>query len=474
MEAAHLHGTSSFGMSGVNAHLLLSPPPHPHSVPTPAMDSQPLPFSRSRIWPAPPAFHAVQMVKVAGAKVQFAADLTHPALASAWGSWVGGSQILPTSMLLEAAAAAASVAAGAASGSRMCLQGLAVSSSMILEGKAVAPSEHRQKGFIHIELDTFSGMISISSMGTVHATASAASMRDHRLLPSASLGSHGAEQFITRAAQQALPLAAAPTLSQELSGSAVGGAVLSDSFQDGFCTHCGKAEAALTLASMNLSPTAQPTQTLTACSAVQLPIPNSHTGHRTADDWSSAQASGRKGGVLSADCIMISAAGPGLRLAAAVFATHPLALQPSGLGLQLLWKPIPLAALSPQACHRKWLLISMQGSGNFRILADGWDDSLGHKPQVVHIILTDKAASAQHSDTGRSDAASTCFVENEDELQAAVKREAAEHCFIVQATSQAAPGILSDCGLLCAALDITTVFRSCVQVCYLRLMVSLY
>ena len=79
------------------------------------------------------------MSKTTAAKAQFAADLTHPAVAHVWSCGVGLSSMLPTSMLVEAAATVVHVAASPSTGGHTNLQGVVIPSSMIL-GSQAAPA----------------------------------------------------------------------------------------------------------------------------------------------------------------------------------------------------------------------------------------------------------------------------------------------------------------------------------------------
>ena len=430
-EAAGLHGTSSFGMSGVNAHLLLSPPPHPHTSTTrntAAPTFHPPTFSRSRVWPAPRTFHSVQMVRVSGMKAQFAADLTHPAMAPFWTTKVGGSRIIPTSMHLEAAGAAASLAAAAASGSGVSLQGVIVQGNMVLD-MGNTPAGTRSAAVLHIELDTSNGLLGVSSASQMQLTASTAPLGGHQSMPHATHKTPGAMLAVSEAARDAL-LASADRKPRH--GSAVGVADRSVSFQDGFRTHCGQAEAVLTLASANMSATARPAQTLTACGSILLSTPHTQAGQSAAEAWTSANPACRKDGLLSTDSRLLNHPGPCMTFTSAVFGSHPAALQPSSLGLQLLWKPTPLATPSSQAYHRKWLLICTDQSGDARIFAEASDTGMGQEPQITRVILGDRTETLERSAASSRHAAVPHFVGSEEELQQIVERADADHCFIVQ------------------------------------------
>jgi acyl transferase domain-containing protein len=69
-------GTSSFGMSGINAHLILVPGREGMATPTPET-----PCKRSRCWPMPQAFALLASVQATASGVQFACSLQAARLA---------------------------------------------------------------------------------------------------------------------------------------------------------------------------------------------------------------------------------------------------------------------------------------------------------------------------------------------------------------------------------------------------------
>lgn len=113
--------TSSFGMSGVNAHLIMTPPtfaqPGNGSLATLA-NPQGVTFRRVRFWGAPRA-HAMlsQFAKtpsgVGGAEVVLQGRLDTPRLAFLWDHEVMGKPLLAGAAMLEAALAAAGAIATA-------------------------------------------------------------------------------------------------------------------------------------------------------------------------------------------------------------------------------------------------------------------------------------------------------------------------------------------------------------------------
>ena len=76
-------GTSSFGMSGVNCHLLLSHPKQPLHH---AGDSSIICWRHERVWAVPPLNALLLRVQPAdtGSKTSFTCDVTAPALAFLW------------------------------------------------------------------------------------------------------------------------------------------------------------------------------------------------------------------------------------------------------------------------------------------------------------------------------------------------------------------------------------------------------
>ena len=110
--SAPVAGSSSFGMSGVNAHALLSPA---EGAPAPAA-AAPLSWHLQRYWPVPQQHRLVQLPRVVGADVvRFAAAVSSTAgLAYLWDHRVVGRPLMAGGVMLEMAAAAAASLAEAA------------------------------------------------------------------------------------------------------------------------------------------------------------------------------------------------------------------------------------------------------------------------------------------------------------------------------------------------------------------------
>jgi hypothetical protein len=102
--ALPLAGTSSFGMSGVNAHMLLRSGTQVDSLPP----TTPLVWQRQRHYPVPPAQAVLASASTGSAgSAAFACDLGSPRLAFLRDHVVGGSALVPAIAFLEVMLAAA-------------------------------------------------------------------------------------------------------------------------------------------------------------------------------------------------------------------------------------------------------------------------------------------------------------------------------------------------------------------------------
>ena len=210
-------------------------------------------------------------------------------------------------------------------------------------------------------------------------------------------------------------------------------AAQADSFRDGFCTNPGQAEAALMLACINKSPLPQPAQGLTACSSLLVVDPSPAGRPSTLQSWAVSRMARQQGRGGLMGCCTAGSPASGVLFASAVFAAHPMALQPSGPGLQLLWKPTPVAPVSPQANRQKWLLISKE-PGPAPFFEEGSRTRAQAMPEVVRIIFREKDEKQRQAISGEAQEGSSYSVTSEDNLQAVVKKTDADHCFIIQAS----------------------------------------
>lgn len=189
-----LAGTSSFGMSGVNAHALVSSLATSGSAA--AVTS--LAWQPAAYWPSPRPhplllFAAVQRPGATGRVVQLAADLAAPGLSWLQDHSVQGRALLPGAAMFEMAAAAVAVCQpvdGSVSGAA------ALTSLTILVPCMLASAEGRDSGssaLLRCAVDCRSGSIEVqSASGSRHlqAIAAAAASQAVDRQPAAALSSH--------------------------------------------------------------------------------------------------------------------------------------------------------------------------------------------------------------------------------------------------------------------------------------------
>lgn len=171
-----LAGTSSFGMSGVNAHAVVS-----SLAPSGSATAGPsLAWQRAAYWPSPRPhplllFAAVQRPGAMGCMVQLAADLSAPGLSWLRDHSVQGRALLPGAAMFEMAAAAAT-ACQPADGSLSTAAALA--SLAILAPCVLASTEGGGRGssvLLSCAVDCRSGSIEVqSASGSRHLQATAA------------------------------------------------------------------------------------------------------------------------------------------------------------------------------------------------------------------------------------------------------------------------------------------------------------
>ena len=117
-------GTSSFGMSGVNAHMLLSPAVGARA---PTDGTASLPWEQQRYWPVPQQHRLLQVPCLGGGGARFAAAVSATAaLGYLWDHTISGRPLLVGAAMLEmAGAAAAMLAEAAAPGLQAAMAGAA-------------------------------------------------------------------------------------------------------------------------------------------------------------------------------------------------------------------------------------------------------------------------------------------------------------------------------------------------------------
>lgn len=140
-----LTGTSSFGMSGVNAHAIFASAAATSRQTTSGTDSHSLPLAwkLQRMFTLAPAHALVKATffPVGGrGTAQFTCELSDASLTYLWDHQVNGTSCLPPAALLEMVAGARLVVLGDGATPRACIADSAISAGLALESTKVAVS----------------------------------------------------------------------------------------------------------------------------------------------------------------------------------------------------------------------------------------------------------------------------------------------------------------------------------------------
>ncbi len=159
---------SSFGMSGVNAHMLLSAVPSEGS--SDAAGGQPLPWQRQRHWPAAAPHPLLQLASMAGSTVQFSCSFAGGASAFLRDHCISGRLLVPATAFFELLLAAVSSAVDDSFKKQLLpsLAGVAIQAPKILAQAAAAASDA-----VQVSLQLSSGAAEVlSADGTRHVRGS--------------------------------------------------------------------------------------------------------------------------------------------------------------------------------------------------------------------------------------------------------------------------------------------------------------
>ena len=174
-----LSGTSSFGMSGVNAHALLAAPPPEHTRSSAAQAPSPaLSWRRARFWPHALAHASLAGAAAAGAAAAvFAMDLRAPGLAFLGDCRLAGRALVPAAALLEAAAAACqALLGGAAAAWTPLLLHACISGPVPWQPRpacAHGASGCEPRGGLECRVERGSGDVTLATRDSTHLAASA-------------------------------------------------------------------------------------------------------------------------------------------------------------------------------------------------------------------------------------------------------------------------------------------------------------
>lgn len=199
-------GTSSFGMSGVNAHMLLAPPT---IAPTAMPGNSVLDWNAQRLWPLPPPHPLLAFVRSSGGPMEpeacFSASLGSGAAASFLRDHVvGGRALLPATAFIELLLAAAGLACedDSAGGRHLGLAFTAISAPKLL---SAGPGDVLQMA---VSLRT--GAVEAASPdGTAHISSEVCKVgggAGTSRQPAVAAGSHALQAILAVYATSALPV----------------------------------------------------------------------------------------------------------------------------------------------------------------------------------------------------------------------------------------------------------------------------
>ena len=276
MKCFDMAGTSSFGLSGVNAHLLLTtssaaaPQPQPQQQPT-------LPWQRQRFWPLPllSAVLSAHLPSPAGGDrtVRLAAQpRSSQALAFLWDHRVQSRVLLPGTAMFELAAAAAAALAGDGllpAAAQPTLAALSIISPKVLSaptagGNIDGSQQAAAADVLLCEADTATGQVRVASAAQGSGSAAAPVHLKADIVLAAAAATPSAEYLGQPMANTASTLQqAVGTLSSQGSGSSRGAghmlaqpqlpAATADGHAESFIMHPAVADATLHLGAVHVA-----------------------------------------------------------------------------------------------------------------------------------------------------------------------------------------------------------------------------
>ena len=182
-----LAGTCSFGMSGVNAHALLSAPAADAALQAPAAVAGVLSWQRSSYWPSPLLHPLLLLANVGpsshgrGRLAECAANLSASSLAWMRDHAVQGRPLLPAAAMFELAAAAVA-ACTTANGSIGSTSALAALTGLSILAPCLLPEGGSSSSFfVRASVDSRSGALEVlGSSGSRHLAGAATAVRTSR------------------------------------------------------------------------------------------------------------------------------------------------------------------------------------------------------------------------------------------------------------------------------------------------------
>lgn len=242
--AARMAGSSSFGMSGVNAHAILAPPTRAAPVARVWAQGPTTLLQQQRLWPSPLAHPIINYGSVLHQQVLFCAELLHPSLEflKHYGA-AGPCFSLPSAALLELVCAAGRT--------------LTETAAAPLVTAAVLMLLRRSKpSLIICRMAAADGIVQAHADGRMCITATL----------SRPGGSHGYTAVVRAAACQTAAQSLLPWQAASATAPTVASIVLPNHWQSqGYCCHPAAAQAALSLNSLQSAGTLSGCEVYSVC-----------------------------------------------------------------------------------------------------------------------------------------------------------------------------------------------------------------
>lgn len=405
-QAAQLAGTSSFGMSGVNAHALVSASAEGAVTSTGAAFSGQLP-QRQRLWPLPPMHPLLHLGAAVQQRAVLSCTLWRPHLAYLRQYSLGGEATLPAAAVLEL---------------------MAASGAMVNDGKAMAAVAAATLG---MPVTSAGGIVLTCTVelghSTVQVVADSRSTADAHLaplVPAAHSASSGGTNCASLAVAAALRCSRQWLASKQQSSVAVVAAPTFDAqVASDYCCHPSISEAA-----MHLGRLSSAACTLSACSLYV-------AAASSAGEVSAAATSSTAAVLAAGSHAAVQVEGITSHTAPAVEVRSASGGPQVSPAWQLMWQPVDLQTGSaPLPCSITALVISTQPWPLSHVCTDPGTFSTGQAMVAANAVWGGTDAAPVGS--SNQPIPELCF-STEAHLQLLLQTAQPQQCLFVQPPGQA-------------------------------------
>ncbi len=412
-QAAQLASTSSFGMSGVNAHALLSAPGE-QALQAAASDSTAVmqqQLQRQRVWPLPPMHPLLHMAAALQQQAMVGCTLARPHLAYLQQQLLSGRATLPAAAVLELMAASGQVLSDS------------LARVAVAEAALAMPIEWAKGTVLSCSIQLGHGAVQV----TVGGSKPVASGQLVQLATAPRMGISASSSSSVSSAQRALLLnGRQPLHSKQQCSLAVVAAPALDPQASGYSCHPSIAEAGISLGGL---PSAA--CVLQGCAVY---APGQHqVGALAATATRTAAAIGAGGGNTA-----LQVQGMMARTAAVAMEAHSAAAAATSPAWQLLWQAVDLQTNpQPQKGATTALVISTQPWPLTQLCADPDGKQNSRQPLVaVNAVWGGNSAAPGGSSRLPSTIPELCF-SNAAHLDLLLQSTQPQQCLFVQPPGQA-------------------------------------